>query len=64
MDHNRVKLGDVVHEVAQPIAKTIDFVFGTNLENCSGCQHRQQILNDFSDSIYDVFWNRQSKKRE
>jgi lauroyl/myristoyl acyltransferase len=38
-------LGDVVAAVAQPIAKTIDFVAKTNLQNCSSCKARQEKLN-------------------
>lgn len=38
-------LGDVVAKVAQPIAKAVDAVAGTNLANCGGCKRRQQKLN-------------------
>jgi len=51
-----VKLGDVVHAIAQPIAVAIDTVAGTDLQNCSGCVRRQQWLNNLSDSIYDYLW--------
>ena len=38
-------LGDLVKVVAQPIAKGIDAVAGTNLQNCSACEQRRQTLN-------------------
>jgi len=56
------KLGDLVHSVAQPIAKGIDSALGTNMEGCSGCAKRRQILNDFSDKLYDKFWKKTESK--
>lgn len=38
-------LGDVVAFVAQPIAKAIDGVAGTNLHTCGGCSQRRESLN-------------------
>lgn len=38
-------LGDLVAVVAQPIAKGIDHVFGTDIQHCKGCMSRQSILN-------------------
>lgn len=38
-------LGDIVHKFAQPVAKAIDKVFGTNVKNCGGCKKRQERLN-------------------
>ena len=38
-------LGDAVASVAQPIAKAIDAVLGTNLKGCGGCQQRREALN-------------------
>ena len=38
-------VGDLVKMVAQPIAKGIDAVAGTDLQNCSGCEQRRQALN-------------------
>lgn len=38
-------LGDVVHAVAQPIARTIDRVAGTGVQHCSGCAARREALN-------------------
>jgi hypothetical protein len=37
--------GDIVAKVAQPIAKTIDKVFKTNVSGCGGCKARQDALN-------------------
>jgi len=41
-----MKLGDAVHFVAQPVAKTIDLVFKTNLQHCSACAKRREFLNN------------------
>lgn len=41
-----MKLGDAVHYVAQPVAKTIDLVFKTNLQHCSACAKRREFLNN------------------
>ena len=38
-------LGDVVAKVAQPVAKAVDRVAGTDLQNCGGCKDRQKKLN-------------------
>lgn len=38
-------LGDAVAVVAQPIARGIDKVFGTNVQGCGGCKKRQEYLN-------------------
>ena len=40
-------LGDVVASVAQPIARTIDRLFGTNVAGCGGCSKRQEQLNEW-----------------
>lgn len=39
-------LGDAVHFVAQPIARAIDRVAGTNIQNCGGCAQRRAALNE------------------
>jgi len=44
--HKPRGLGDVVHAVAHPIARVIDAVAGTKLQNCGGCQKRQELLNE------------------
>jgi len=38
-------LGDVVHRIAQPIAKGIDRVLKTNIQECGGCEKRRESLN-------------------
>jgi hypothetical protein len=38
-------LGDVVAAIAQPIAKAIDAVAHTNIQNCGGCKKRRAALN-------------------
>ena len=38
-------LGDVVHKVAQPIARVIDKTLGTNIQGCGGCKKRKESLN-------------------
>ena len=38
-------LGDAVAVVAQPIARVIDAVLGTNVAGCGGCKARQAALN-------------------
>ncbi len=39
------RLGDKVAAVAQPIAKAIDRVAGTDIQNCGGCKQRKEALN-------------------
>ena len=38
-------LGDAVKGILGPIAKGIDAVAGTDLEQCQGCERRRQALN-------------------
>jgi hypothetical protein len=38
-------LGDKVERVAKPIAKVIDRVAGTNIQECGGCKKRKAWLN-------------------
>lgn len=40
-----VGLGDIVHTFAQPIAKAIDQVAGTNIQSCGACAKRRAMLN-------------------
>lgn len=40
-----IGLGDVVHAIAQPIAKIIDRVAGTNIAGCGTCAKRRASLN-------------------
>lgn len=53
-----MKLGDAVHFVAQPIAKTIDLVFKTDLQNCGACKKRREYLNNMSISNIPIHTNR------
>lgn len=39
-------LGDLVHHVAQPIAKVIDKALGTNVQGCWSCSGRREALNN------------------
>lgn len=38
-------LGDIVKKFAQPIAKGIDAIAGTDIQNCSSCERRRRALN-------------------
>jgi hypothetical protein len=38
-------IGDVVHKIAQPIARVIDKIAGTNIQGCGACQKRKEYLN-------------------
>lgn len=38
-------VGDIVHKVAQPIAKVIDKVIKTDIQHCGGCAKRRAALN-------------------
>lgn len=38
-------LGDLVETIAQPIAKVIDKVAGTKIQECGGCKKRKEYLN-------------------
>lgn len=38
-------LGDVVEVLAKPIARGIDKLAGTDIENCEGCAERRERLN-------------------
>ena len=38
-------LGDRVERIAQPIARVIDRVAGTNIQGCGACQKRKEYLN-------------------
>lgn len=38
-------LGDVIHGLAQPIARLADLALGTNVAGCGGCLKRQHNLN-------------------
>jgi hypothetical protein len=54
-----MKKGDVIASVAQPIAKGIDWMLDTDLQNCAGCKKMIVDLNSgksLADSMYDRFW--------
>jgi hypothetical protein len=54
-------LGDKIAAVAQPIAKGIDSVLGTNIQGCAGCKQMQQNLNagmPLSHAFYNRFWSK------
>jgi hypothetical protein len=58
-------LGDKIERVARPIAKTIDYIFGTDIQGCKGCEQMRDDLNagmSFTEAVYDRFW-RSSKKQ-
>ena len=38
-------LGDRVEHIAQPIARVIDRLAGTNIQQCGGCKKRREALN-------------------
>jgi hypothetical protein len=62
-----MKKGDTIAIVAQPIARTFDYFFGTNIAGCSGCKQMQHNLNagmTFSQAIYDRFWPAKNKHEE
>ena len=44
----KTKLGDIAEKVFKPIAKAIDKVAGTDLENCEGCKKRKEYLNNLT----------------
>jgi len=43
-----IGLGDRAERIAQPIARTIDKVAGTNIQGCRACQKRKEWLNNIS----------------
>lgn len=47
-DWGFVGLGDKVATFAQPIARTIDRLLGTDLQNCGSCAERKAKLNALS----------------
>jgi hypothetical protein len=62
-----MKTGDTIATVAQPIARSIDYFFGTNIQGCGGCKQMQNNLNagmSFRDAIYDRFWKQPNNKEE
>ena len=43
-----LRLGDKAERIAKPIARGIDKVLHTDLENCGGCKKRKQWLNNLT----------------
>jgi|TARA_R110000744_G_scaffold141869_1_gene253312 hypothetical protein len=41
----KVGLGDRVERIAQPVARVIDRLAGTNIQGCGGCKKRREALN-------------------
>lgn len=50
--HDLTRLGDAVAVVAQPIARAIDAVAGTDIQNCGGCKKRQDALNELGQRLF------------
>ncbi len=62
-----IRVGDAIATVAQPIARGIDWIFGTNVAGCVGCKEMQRNLNagmSFAGAIYDRFWSSKQTKQE
>ncbi len=61
-----MRLGDTIASVATPIARTLNLNCidpETNqLRPESPCAKKRDFLNDFSDSIFDRFWNNNKKE--
>lgn len=55
-----MRYGDAFAALAQPVARGIDYVAGTNIRNCQSCKDRQQRWNEFN--IFDLFWSNQTIK--
>ena len=49
-----MKTGDVVASVTQPITKSIDAIWGTDLANCQKCHKMQSDLNN-AETVWDFF---------
>jgi hypothetical protein len=46
-------LGDAIAVVAQPIARAIDRIAGTDVAHCKGCAKRKAALNRLTNPILD-----------
>ncbi len=53
-----MRLGDAVATFAQPIARGVDAVFGTDIQHCAGCAGRQQRFNQISDQLFALLSRR------
>lgn len=45
VEDSSMGLGDIVEKIAQPIAKAIDSVANTDIQNCGACKKRKEYLN-------------------
>jgi hypothetical protein len=45
LNNTSMGLGDRVERIAQPIARVIDRLAGTNIQGCGACQKRKEYLN-------------------
>ena len=41
-----IKMGDIVAEIAQPIAEKIDSALGTEVKKCGACESAKKRLNE------------------
>lgn len=47
----KIRLGDAVESIAKPVAKVIDKIAGTDIQNCGGCAKRKEVLNRLGGGI-------------
>lgn len=62
-----MKTGDAIASVAQPVAKTIDYWLGTDIQNCPGCKRMETNLNagmSLADAFYDRFFRKSEQQKE
>lgn len=45
IDSTSIGLGDTVAKIANPIAKVLDRIVGTEFSTCLPCKRRQEFLN-------------------
>jgi hypothetical protein len=50
-----IGLGDAVEAIAKPIARTIDALTGSKIQECGGCQKRKDSLNRVMPNISNPF---------
>ena len=49
----KLKLGNAVAVVAQPVAAALDYLLKSDLKNCGGCAKRKDRLNELFDKPKD-----------
>ena len=62
-----MKKGDAIAVVAQPIARGFDTIFGTDIQNCGGCDQMQTNLNagmSLADAFFDRFWPKETNNKQ